>query len=435
MSSIPRSLEVPSSEPRLTLMTDRSTQLMRDGYQQPPSRPETDLITACARTNIDKNTENKIAALVESNIDWDYTIEQARQHGLLPLLYWNIRSYAIPPAVKNSLRETFSQNAEFNLLRTKELLLLLDLFESHGIPALSFKGPLLAQRAYRNVALRQFSDLDILVQKRHLRKARKLLLLQGYKLGVELSWLQLRFPLLSQRKDNILVDENRRIVIELHGQLSGSHFQFPLALKDLLPRLQTIYLGGKAVRSLPPEDLLSYLCLHGSRHCWERLLWVTDVAELVQSNPELRWDLVLKQAEKLGGRRTLSLGLLMARDLLGLRIPDDVWQSLQIEPATELLAIDLQDSLFEPVATEKGISYWHQIHMRMRERGSDRFRLRLHYYRRYLRLALVPNERDHALVELPRGLSFLYYALRWLRLLNQYAGSSFRISKRNADSR
>src|SRR5262249_41293757 len=204
MSRIPLSLEVPSLK-RIKLMTDRSTNLMRDAYQRTPSRPETDLLIACARTHIDKNTANKIAALVGSNIDWDYTVEQARQHALLPLLYWNIRSYAIPPGVKNSLRENFSHNAEFNLLRTKELLTLLDLFESNGVPALSFKGPLLAQRTYGNVALRQFSDLDILVQKRHLHSARQLLLSQGYKLGVQLSWLQLRFPLLSRCKDNILV--------------------------------------------------------------------------------------------------------------------------------------------------------------------------------------------------------------------------------------
>jgi hypothetical protein len=109
---------------------------------------------------------------------------------------------------------------------------------------------------------------------------------------------------------------------------------------------------------------------------------------------------------------------LLARDLLGTKVPDEIWQKLGLEPATEALAKRLGQSLFN--GDDKGISYWHDHHMRMRERPADRLRLRLHYCRRYLRVALVPNERDRAMATLPRSLGFLFYVLRSFRLLKQF---------------
>jgi Uncharacterised nucleotidyltransferase len=44
---------------------------------------------------------------------------------------------------------------------TGSLLQVVDLFSREGIPVLPFKGPTLAMAAYRNLALREFVDLDL----------------------------------------------------------------------------------------------------------------------------------------------------------------------------------------------------------------------------------------------------------------------------------
>jgi len=383
-------------------------------------RKEVELLIACARVDPSAEVRKRIGELVHSDLDWDYTLQLADRHGVLALLYWNLKDDDIPISVEHRLQLAFTRNVEMNLFRTREMLNVLSLFEDLQIPALCFKGPLLALLAYGNVGLRQFSDLDILVKKRHLHRARQHLLAHGYTLGVALSWWQTQFPLLSKRKDNILVKRDQGIVVELHGKLSGSHFRFPLSLGSLLPTLAATEVGGKKVCDLPPETLLSYLCLHGSRHSWERLLWISDVAQIVRSHDELDWASVVEQARELGNRRTLALGLLLARDLLDAPVPRHVLDQLEIEPATESLALSLRNALFQAASGEKGITYWHELHLRMRERFSDRLRLRAHYCRRYLRQALVPNELDHAMIALPRELSFLYYLLRSFRLSKQF---------------
>jgi hypothetical protein len=132
------------------------------------------------------------------------------------------------------------------------------------------------------------------------------------------------------------------------------------------------------------------------------------------------WESITRKAGRLGSRRTLALGLMLARDLLDVELPAKVWRNVQVETETESLALRLQQSLFKNGESDRDISYWHDIHLRMRERISDRLRLRLHYFRRYLRLAIVPNERDHAMLKLPPSLPFLYYLLRPFRLIQTF---------------
>ena len=79
----------------------------------------------------------------------------------------------------DQLRDDFNDNSRRNLFLTRELLNLLTLFETHQIPAIPFKGPVLAASVYGNLALRQFSDLDLIIHKQHVAKARELLVSAG----------------------------------------------------------------------------------------------------------------------------------------------------------------------------------------------------------------------------------------------------------------
>jgi hypothetical protein len=79
---------------------------------------------------------------------------------------------AVPKANLAQLRNYFHANAQRNLFLTQELLKLLTLFKTNGISAIPYKGPVLAVAVYGNLALRQFGDLDILVHKRDVLRAK-----------------------------------------------------------------------------------------------------------------------------------------------------------------------------------------------------------------------------------------------------------------------
>ncbi|MCM3874358.1 MAG: nucleotidyltransferase family protein [Pyrinomonadaceae bacterium] len=411
-SAYRRGEEMPVVEPAAAALTGREN-----------NPAEVQLLLACARKVIDEATAERIRTLLRGSIDWSYVIERAERHRVTPLLCQNLNEVCptlVPAEVLKVLRAYTSTNAHYNLYRTAELIKLLRLFEASGIHALPFKGPVLAALAYGNLGLRDFGDLDILVRPQDVLRTQGLLTGQGYRLisapGPSLS--ELRFS--PRNKDLIFDSANGRVRVELHWRFTGKHFDFPLEQNSMWKRLESVSIAGSVVRTLGPEELLLYLCMHGSRHGWERLLWICDVVELIRAHPAMDWPAIVEEASNLGSRRTLALGLIMARDLLGLELSPEVWRTIQVEPTTESLATRLQESLFINNETHKGISYWQDIHLRMRERVSDRVRLRLHYLRRYLRLAVVPNERDHAMLQVPSALPFLYYFLRPFRLIRKF---------------
>ena len=87
----------------------------------------------------------------------------------------------IPREVQDRLRSYQMNLAVRNLGLTGELMRVLRLFAEHRVLALPFKGPTLAQFAYGDVALREFGDLDLLLQESDFPRARSLLVDQGYR--------------------------------------------------------------------------------------------------------------------------------------------------------------------------------------------------------------------------------------------------------------
>jgi hypothetical protein len=154
------------------------------------------------------------------------------------------------------------------------------------------------------------------------------------------------------------------------------------------------------------------LCVHGARHCWERLIWLTDVAELLAARPDLDWPAILDRAEALGVRRMLLLGLSMAAEFLNAPlsagIPERIRREAGIAKATaEWLR------LFQRPAIEQGLLARMPFHLRCRERFGDRVRYTF-------RLLTTPTVEDWRLVSLPEPLAFLYLFLRVPRLLRKY---------------
>src|SRR5438046_1996796 len=89
-------------------------------------------------------------------------------------------SKLIAPTTCSQVILSFQKNAARSVLLTWELVDILDLFATEGIEAMPYKGPAIAISIYGRLALRQFSDLDILVRKRDVWRCQQLLISRGY---------------------------------------------------------------------------------------------------------------------------------------------------------------------------------------------------------------------------------------------------------------
>jgi hypothetical protein len=379
-------------------------------------RPEIELLLRSARVALDVTAAQRVQALVRQDLDWGSVAGAAAVHGTAPLLYWQLNQYArdaVPSAVLDDLHQRFLGNTRQSLVMTAELLRLLSLFAAEAIRVIPFKGPTLAAYAYGNLALREYIDLDLLLLPADLPRARQLLAAEGYGSGLGLTPGQEEMYLASIGQIP-LVKKGGACMAELHTRLTPRHFYFPLDLERLWPRLRPLSLSGHDVLALAAEDLLLVLCAHAAKHCWTRLGWVCDVAELLRGQPAMNWEAVKAEARHLRCVRILLLGLLLAYDLLQAPVPEEMLRQARSVAAVRRLAAQTCRHIFGEDSSGPSGLRSALFHMKSRERLEDGLRYALS-------LALTPTVADWTHVQAPARFSFLYPLLRPLRLAGKYA--------------
>jgi hypothetical protein len=373
-------------------------------------RPELELLLCCARTDLSQNDRNCIQSLLCQELDWEFLLQQSARHGVMPLLYWSLKqidSAVIPLEFLNALQIRFQENAQQNMLLTQELVLLLKQFRQQGISVLTFKGTSLAFAIYGNLALRQITDLDILVHKQDYPKALDLLVAQGYQLRVQVPW------------ETHLTRNNSLYNVDLHSSIAPAHLSHPLRSTDVWQNLEPLQFAGTTMLTLPPEMHLLVLCLHGTKDCWSRLNRICDISELIRTQ-SLDWQTLMKWSDVQGWRRLIGLGLVLAQDLLNTEVPNDVQRWIAVEQKIPRLVHQVKHHLFSEMSSPIDEVERTLFHVRTRERFQDKaFALRgLMQHSGWL--SLTPN--DQAFIKLPSGLTFLYYLIRPIRVLGKYWG-------------
>ncbi|HEY9285601.1 MAG TPA: nucleotidyltransferase family protein, partial [Pyrinomonadaceae bacterium] len=284
----------------------------------PPSA-EVELLLLCARVEPGEGERQRISELIRGGLDWNAVVDGALRHALVPLVHLHLSAPstpALPADAAARLRALAQRMAALNSYLAGELRDLLKEFSARGIAAIPYKGPALALEAYGRASLRQFCDLDIIVPARDLRPAAEVVRGRGYAPYRDLGESQLAVMLRTQCNVPFTRDRDRSVV-EIHWDVCAPDFARPLAREEFWARSRESEFFGAPSRSLAVEDLLLALCVHGSKHRWEQLSWVCDVAQLLSKNPNLRAAELLERAGRGGCRRMLLLGLRLAHELLG----------------------------------------------------------------------------------------------------------------------
>lgn len=383
-------------------------------------RREKSLLLACTRTHLSPYHIERIKTLCSGYIDWAWLLQAAARHRVAPLLYQSLSAAScdsIHQDTLRTLREHFRANALRNLILTRHLIQALRALDGHGIRAVPFKGPALAELAYGNLSLRQFADLDILVRARDVPKAIDTLASMGYRLA-----LNPDVPKAAYRQSmhhHSLVRPDVDAVLELHWRLSERYFASSALIERLWCRLQPSTLAGAAVHTMADEDLLLFLCVHAAKHGWDCLAQICDIAECIRARAEhITWHKALSEASALGFERVLLLGLVLANTLVQQPLPAEIIQRIQADSALPPLVSRVQETLFREATSPAQLGEserfrFFRLHLAMRNRIRDKV---FHC----LRVALIPSQEDWASASLPSRLSFLYYVLRPVRLLVKY---------------
>lgn len=377
------------------------------------ARAEHELLLCCARTNANESVAARIRELAATDIDWQYLFLLARRHSIVPLVYLQLDRCAsdlVPFEHLSTLKKHYFENVARNAVLTAELCRLIARFGASCIDAITYKGPVLALFAYGNVGLRRFVDLDVIVKRSDVLKARKILLDDGYIPSKSLSLNQQELLLRTQHNMQFSRD-NHRLIIELHWEVAPHLFASTVSSEQLWENLSSIDLNGTRVNTLSATDLLFSLCVHGSRHLWERLGWICDIAELL-ARQSFDWPTLLKRAAEADSDRMFLLGLYLAARLLEAPLPAEVKQRCDSDPRLTSLADNVVEHLFNgpthvPATSREIFKY----NLGVRKTLSARAR--------YLLYMLRPTDSDLGAHSLPESLSFGYYLFRPFRILKR----------------
>lgn len=385
--------------------------------------PEVELVLCCARTCSTPQTRSRIKELATQDVDWHAFLQLAKSHGVRPLVLHSLRTIcweAVPETARLELSHFCSANSAKNRFLTGELLHILQLFEAEHIVAVPFKGPVLAALLYGDLALREFTDLDILIRQPDLPKAREILSNQGYRSNLGSAVIT----------PDINTDElhsaSTGISVELHWQFSPRRFVSSLAAEDVWNGIQPTAILGRRVWSFSSQDMLLFLAVHGAKHSWSSLKWLCDLAEFIGSNPELDWYHLFQQAEALGAVRTCQLGIYLAVELLQAEVPSDIVCAVREDAQVKRLAEDVRLRIQEPRDLEPIES---QIfNLKLKESLPDKVRYL------FLQCTHYSGEEERFL-RLPSTLSFMYIFVRPIWLLRRYGFSMLRrmVCRRDKD--
>lgn len=374
---------------------------------------ETKFLLFCSRHNLTKRNVNKYINNLPPDFNWDLFIQQASRHRLLALIATNLLSLAadaIPAKIEETLRTHSHSHTSRNVLFTVTLQKLTTLLSEHSIVAVPFKGPVLALQAYGDIYLRYFTDLDILVSPRDALQAKDILLSQGFAVTPSLSKKQEQSYLKTENFFS-LTHPTSRISIDLHWELTGRYSLTPVYLDDISAKLSTVTLLNTTMVCLDTEEMLLYITIHSSSHCWEVWEWVTCLSHLISNTPHLNWQRLLTRARELHCRRMFFLALLLCRRLYEVTIPEEVEDSIskaRVETFAEQIILQISNESHQH--TENTVSWrFSSFHFLIR----DTFLDKIHYAGRLL---FIPTIKEWQIWPLPGWLSFLYYGFRPIRL-------------------
>jgi Uncharacterised nucleotidyltransferase len=366
-------------------------------------------VLACARVAASRED---IAAIAAGPVDWDAAVRLGIRHGLGPLMHRHLSRFEMPvpkPAAA-ALWARAQLVAERNGRRIAELVAIARDLHAQGVPFLPFKGPALAARAYGDVSLREFNDLDLLVAPADVPQARRILEKRGYSPRTALDAVRDELWMRSGSCYELPLANERGDLVELQWRANPDVGIPPTEEPGWWASAQTHRFEGVDICVMAREEEMLALLVHGSKHSWASIDWLVDVAELTRT-PGFPWQRLMALARDHAAERRAALGLRLAHDLLELPLPDEV-AGFARRARIDAVASGIVASLLKSRYVQPSPIRVLRAELALCDSWS----------RRVARIAGLarPTPGDWQWTRLPRRLAFLYWVLRPARLALKY---------------
>jgi hypothetical protein len=375
---------------------------------------EIELLLRCCAASAPLTGPTISPAPIDSGINWDRFVALADRNCVTPLVSASLygeRDY-LPSEVAQKLRLSYAANARRCLRLASCAENIFASLDADGVAAIAIKGPTLALAAYGDLALRVFSDLDVMVHQSDLARAARTLARIGYTSSAydEKAIASGFFPDVAL---NFARDDN---IVDLHWRLAPSYFPFAPEGEPVWQRTVEIELPGRRVRALGRRDAILFQACHGSKHGWTTLGHVSDFARLLAASAPADLDGLVDEARRIGSLRMVLLGVDLAASLSLCEVPAQLLEAARHDSHVTALSRTVRRHLFDP-ARDSAFAEWRIALGTIQPLGG-----RLRYL---IERIAAPKLSDRELMPLPVALYPLYYLARPFSVVLRHGGMLF----------
>jgi len=371
------------------------------------------LLSACSATLCPERT-GAISPRLQKPIQWPVLVALADRHGVSSLFNQALQTFQdqVPADQIHVLADRYQSNIHKSLFLARELIRILDCFDSRSLEVMPYKGVTLAETMYGDMALRHSGDIDLLIRPTDVKRAQAALHDLGYTPQLSLSPQQ-ENAYLSSGYECAFDSDRGRNLLELQWALQPRFYAVDVAMDELFKRAVFATVAGRRMKTLSPEDMMLVLSVHAAKHVWGRLIWLCDIAQVIRRS-KLDWNWIETRAGELGVLRIVQITLLLAHQLLKADLPAPVTKNLSSDPATVALADEIHTQVAAGTSLDVESFAYFSLMIRLRERRADKMRF-VH------RLAFTPGPNEWQAIQLPPLLFPLYRLVRVARLTARFA--------------
>jgi hypothetical protein len=342
--------------------------------------------------------------LLSQGFDWRWLADLAEAHGVRPQLLRALRGEYWDD-VPGEIREEFELFQRYHLARSlhvaNELINIGEQFAKKGIRYAVFKGIALSILLYKDIAGREFNDIDVIVDDENMPAAEEIIESFGY--VAPYGNAHFRNAFLSYQRQYQFVDRAAQLAVDLHWDFVGSGECFPISTSEIWSTLGSVSIAGRDIPTLGSSELAIFLAGHGTKEGWRSLGWITDFGEFLRQSPDLDWEILYRRARQHQCGRSILLATSLAAALLGVRITPALADLMMQDPGLRPLTEKVLKRVLEGAT---GLRYpWSELCERWPQR-----------IRACLMLLSNRTTGDFEALPLPRRMWRLYHLTRPIRL-------------------
>jgi len=256
---------------------------------------EDKLVLYASKLHISENEIRQVEEAIPLVKDWNYFTENAIQNGSGPLLFKNLplvsNSNLIPKEYFEKFGKAYYRSLSRNMVLYEHLKNIVNIFSKEGIEVIALKGILMAESIYGDIALRQMSDIDLLLKEHEAEKAWNILKAHGYQYQ-EFHKTEFITNLNDHKHMPQLIMNG--IQVELHYRTHIRYRGFDIKMEDYWAKSQPVVLNGVSLRKLCPEHQIQHSFIHLDEHFSDgkpQIYGFIDIAGVIEKySSEIDWN-------------------------------------------------------------------------------------------------------------------------------------------------